>query len=32
MNFPQDGIVHLMAEHVEALLVSAAQMASHDFH
>src|ERR1044071_7896248 len=28
----QDGIVHLKAEHVEALLVSAAQMASHDFH
>jgi error-prone DNA polymerase len=28
----QDGIVHLKAEHVEALIVSAAQMASHDFH
>jgi error-prone DNA polymerase len=28
----QDGIVHLKAEHVEALAVSAAQMASHDFH
>jgi error-prone DNA polymerase len=28
----QDGIVHLKAEHIEALLVSAAQMASHDFH
>jgi error-prone DNA polymerase len=28
----QDGIVHLKAEHVEALMVSAAQMASHDFH
>jgi error-prone DNA polymerase len=27
-----DGIVHLKAEHVEALAVSAAQMASHDFH
>jgi error-prone DNA polymerase len=28
----QDGIVHLKADHVEALTVSAAQMASHDFH
>lgn len=28
----QDGIVHLKAEHIEPLLVSAAQMASHDFH
>jgi error-prone DNA polymerase len=28
----QDGIVHLKAEHVEALMVSAVQMASHDFH
>jgi error-prone DNA polymerase len=28
----QDGIVHLKAEHVEALLVSAAHLASHDFH
>ena len=28
----QDGIVHLKAEHIEALMVSAAQMASHDFH
>jgi error-prone DNA polymerase len=28
----QDGIVHLKAEHVEALSVSAAQMTSHDFH
>jgi error-prone DNA polymerase len=28
----QDGIVHLKAEHVEALSISAAQMASHDFH
>jgi error-prone DNA polymerase len=28
----QDGIIHLKAEHVEALMVSAAQMASHDFH
>jgi error-prone DNA polymerase len=28
----QDGIVHLKAEHVEALVVSAAQVASHDFH
>ena len=28
----QDGIVHLKAEDVEALLVSAVQMASHDFH
>jgi error-prone DNA polymerase len=28
----QDGIVHLRAEHVEALTVSAAQMSSHDFH
>ena len=28
----QDGIVHLKAEHVEALSVSAAPMASHDFH
>jgi error-prone DNA polymerase len=28
----QDGIVHLRAEHVEALVVSAAQMSSHDFH
>jgi error-prone DNA polymerase len=26
----QDGIVHLRAEHVEALAVSAAQMSSHD--
>lgn len=25
-------IVHLRAEHVEALVVSAAQMSSHDFH
>jgi error-prone DNA polymerase len=28
----QDGIVHLRAEHIEALMVSAAPMASHDFH
>ena len=28
----QDGIVHLKAEHVEALSISAAQMKSHDFH
>ncbi len=28
----QDGIVHLKAEHVEALLVSSAQITSHDFH
>lgn len=28
----QDGIVHLRAEHVEVLTVSAAQMSSHDFH
>ena len=28
----QDGIVHLKAEHVEALPVSAAQITSHDFH
>ncbi|HEY2497671.1 MAG TPA: OB-fold nucleic acid binding domain-containing protein [Candidatus Angelobacter sp.] len=28
----QDGIVHLRAEHVEPLIVSAAEMASHDFH
>jgi error-prone DNA polymerase len=28
----QDGIVHLKAEHIEALTVTAAQMASHDFH
>ena len=28
----QDGIVHLKAERIEALTVSAAQMASHDFH
>jgi error-prone DNA polymerase len=28
----QDGIVHLRAEHIEALEVSAAQVASHDFH
>jgi error-prone DNA polymerase len=28
----QDGIIHLKAEHVEALSVSAAPMASHDFH
>ncbi len=28
----QDGIVHLRAEHIEALQVSAAQVASHDFH
>jgi error-prone DNA polymerase len=28
----QDGIVHLKAEHVQALVVSAAQIASHDFH
>jgi error-prone DNA polymerase len=28
----QDGIVHLRAEQVEALAVSAAQMSSHDFH
>jgi error-prone DNA polymerase len=28
----QDGIVHLKAEHVEALVVSAASMSSHDFH
>lgn len=28
----QDDIVHLRAEHVEPLIVSAAQMASHDFH
>jgi hypothetical protein len=27
-----DGIVHLKAEHVEALKVSAVQVASHDFH
>lgn len=28
----QDGIVHLKAEYVETLKVSAAQVASHDFH
>ena len=28
----QDGVVHLKAEHVESLTVSAAQMTSHDFH
>jgi error-prone DNA polymerase len=28
----QDGIVHLKAEHVEALKVSAVQVVSHDFH
>jgi error-prone DNA polymerase len=28
----QDGIVHLKADHVAALTVSAAQMTSHDFH
>ena len=28
----QDGIVHLKADHVEALSISAAQMTSHDFH
>jgi error-prone DNA polymerase len=28
----QDGIVHLRAEHIEALQVSAAQVTSHDFH
>jgi error-prone DNA polymerase len=28
----QDGIVHLKAEHVEALKVSAVQVAAHDFH
>jgi error-prone DNA polymerase len=28
----QDGIVHLRAEHIEALEVSAAQVSSHDFH
>jgi error-prone DNA polymerase len=28
----QDGIIHLKAEYVEAVMVSAAQMASHDFH
>ena len=28
----QDGIVHLKAEHVEALTVSAVQIISHDFH
>jgi error-prone DNA polymerase len=28
----QDGIVHLKAEHIEALIVSAAHVASHDFH
>jgi len=28
----QDGIVHLRAERVESLMVSAAQVASHDFH
>jgi len=28
----QDGIVHLKAEHVETLMVSSAQMTSHDFH
>jgi hypothetical protein len=28
----QDGIAHLKAEHIEALKISAAQMASHDFH
>jgi error-prone DNA polymerase len=28
----QDGIVHLRAEHVESLAISAAQTASHDFH
>jgi error-prone DNA polymerase len=28
----QDDIVHLRAEHVEPLMVSAAQMTSHDFH
>jgi len=28
----QDGIVHLKAEHVEALAVSSVQVVSHDFH
>jgi hypothetical protein len=28
----QDRIVHLKAEHVEALMVSEAEMAPHDFH
>jgi hypothetical protein len=28
----QDGIVHLKAERVEALTISAAQMSSHNFH
>jgi error-prone DNA polymerase len=28
----QDGIVHLKAEHIEALKISAVQVASHDFH
>jgi error-prone DNA polymerase len=28
----QDGIVHLRAEHIEALMISSAQIASHDFH
>jgi DNA polymerase III alpha subunit len=28
----QDGIVHLRVERVESLMVSAAQVASHDFH
>jgi error-prone DNA polymerase len=28
----QDGIVHLKAEHVETLTVSAVRIASHDFH
>src|ERR1041385_9201862 len=28
----QDGIVHLKAEHVEGLVISAIQVTSHDFH
>jgi error-prone DNA polymerase len=28
----QDGIVHLRAEHIDALMISAAQIVSHDFH
>src|ERR1041385_3988878 len=28
----QDGIVHLKAEHVEELVISAIQVTSHDFH
>ena len=28
----QDGIVHLRAEHIAPLVISAAEVASHDFH